>query len=861
MIGETIGHYRIIQQIGTGGMGAVYRAHDERLDRDVALKVVLPGPPNGTSRDQLRKEALILSKLNHPNIAQVFDFDNQDGVDFLVMEYVTGTTLAKRLEQGAIPEETAIAWGIQIASAIEKTAEVGIVHHDLKPSNAMVTPKGTVKVLDFGLARMFRIPDNELTQSLDNSSEAAGTLPYMAPEQLKGERADFRSDIYALGVILYEAVTGKRPFGSRSTVTLIGEILDKSPVPPRQVNPSVSPVLENAIVHCLAKEPGRRYQSASELRAVLESIQGRRTEIRNLSPSENLRPRRLASIAFLVSVILGAGFFAIRGSPERLVKVDAAEPAELAVLPLSMSGASGESDAFSNGLIETLTSRLIRLSRDHALQVVPASEIRESNVKTLQEANRRFGATLGLQVSVERAGDLVRVNYALVDAKKHRQLQGDTITVPASDPFGLEDKVADSVVKALQIELQPDERKAFAEHGTTSPSAYDFYLQGKGYLQDFQKPANIDNAIAEFNHALEQDPNYALASAGLGDAYWEKYKITRDSAWVKRAKSACDRAVTLEDAEAAGHACLGTVYTGTGAYEKAIEQFRVAADLQPTDDLAYKGLAYAYERLNKPEEAEQIFKKAISLRSNYWANYNWLGELYFRQGNFKEAEKMFSEVARLTPDSYIGYGNLGITYLSEGEYTKAVAMLERSVSIQPNAENTSNLAALYFQQRRFADAARLNESAVKLNDQNYEVWGNLGDAYYWSPGERSKAVPAYSTAIKLANEQLKVNPRNANLLGYVAGYYAMISEQELAMDYIRRGLAIAPSNADLLFSAALVYNQFGKKRESLDYLTKAVAAGLSAPLLTDTPNLDNLHTEPRYQELLAQSRDTHEVRK
>ena len=615
------------------------------------------------------------------------------------------------------------------------------------------------------------------------------------------------------------------------------------------------------IVRCLAKDPGQRFRRASELQAVLESIQGGRGESLHPPALGEIRARRIAAVVFLLLAVSFLGFYAVHRQTSGLAKVEAVEPAQLVVLPLSKAGVSSEGDAFANGLAQTLTSRLGKLSSHHGIQVVPASEVRDGNVTTLQEANRRFGATLGLELSVERSGDLVRVNYALVDAKKHLQLRGDTITTLASDPFGLEDKVADSVENALQIELQPDERKQLAKRGTTSPSAYDYYLRGKGYLEDFQKPENINSAIAEFDHALEQDPNFAIAYAGLGNAYWEKYKVSKNADWVKRAKLACERAVTMQEIDAAGHTCLGTVYTGTGEYESAVGQFKLAADLQPTDDVAYKGLAFAYERLNEPTQAEQIFKKAIGLRPNYWANYNWLGELYFRQGDFGSAEAMFLEVTRLTPDSYVGYGNLGIGYLSEGEYTKALPMLERSVSIQPTAENTSNLAALYFQLRQFSDAARLNEKAIKLNDRNYEVWGNLGDAYYWSPGERLKSVSAYSTAIKLGNEQLKVNPRNANLLGYIAAYYAMVGQREQAMDYIHRALVIAPSNSELLFSAALVYKQFGKNDDCLQYLASAISAGMPSSMLKDTPNFDDLHNDERFQELVAKSRPAREVPK
>jgi eukaryotic-like serine/threonine-protein kinase len=323
MIGQTLGHYHVIEEVGAGGMGVVYRAHDTRLDRDVALKLIRAGALcNSTARERFRKEALLLSKLCHPNIAQVYDFDSQDDVDFLIMEYVVGTTLASTIASEPIPEETSINIGIQIASALEHAAEAGIVHRDLKPSNTMITLKGNVKVLDFGLARLFRSDEN-ITESIDTGG-VVGTLPYMSPEQLRGEPADFRSDIYSLGAILYQAGTGQRPFESRNSTTLISDILNKSPVPLRTLNPRLSPGFEDIVLRCLAKEPRQRLQRASELRVGLETLRGSGT----LLPSTMANPRfhspRILAVAALIIVVSWFGILATWRSSKRVPKIDAA---------------------------------------------------------------------------------------------------------------------------------------------------------------------------------------------------------------------------------------------------------------------------------------------------------------------------------------------------------------------------------------------------------------------------------------------------------------------------------------------------------------------------------------------------------
>ena len=849
ILGRTLGHYRVVEHVGAGGMGVVYRAHDERLDRDVALKVLPPGTlADHAARKRFRKEALTLSRLSHTNVAHIYDFDTEDGIDFLVMEFVLGVTLEQKLKEGRFPEQEIVRLGGQIARTLEEVSEFGIVHRDLKPANIILSPKGDSKLLDFGLAKLLCIRETEITQTLGSTKELAGTLRYMTPEQLKGQASDFRSDIYSLGVVLYEVATGKQAFDSVIAAVLIDDIVRRSPIPPRQLNPDISPGLEGIILRCMAKDPAHRYQSASELSAALKPLE---SGSRIVAPNRKAQVVRLLGVVALM-LLLGIGIFLAwtRRTGPPPPTGGAARVNELAILPLGAPNTDGGIVAFGNGLIHTLTARLAQLTGSHSFQVVPASEMRAKGVSTLQEANQEFGANLGLELNIERSGEMLRVNYALIDAKLHRQLQGDTITAAMSDPFAIEDRVADSVVKALRIELQPEEQKAQAEHGTNHPVAYDYYLQGRGYLEDYTKLENVENAIVEFNHALQYDPNYSLAFSGLGEAYWQQYEHTKQVDWVKQAKSACDQAVRLRPNQSAGHLCLGLVNAGTGEYQKSVKQYEIAAQLDPTNDSAYSGLAGAYEQLGEPKNADETYRKAISLRPSYWAGYNRLGALFLRTGRYAEASDMFSQVIALAPDSFVGYSNLGITHLLRGDYADAIPALQHSLEIRPTAEASSNLGTAYFQLRRYSDAARTYEKAVSLDSHNYEVWGNLADAYYWAPGERTKAKAEYQTALDLALKSVAVNPQDPSLLGFIADYYAMLGKREPALTYIKNALRIAPKSAELLSTAALVFNQCGETDEALSSMEKAVAAGYSKTSLRDTPNFDNLRGQPRLRRLL-----------
>src|SRR3989442_6016940 len=339
MIAETLTHYRIVEKIGEGGMGVVYRARDERLDRDVAIKVLPTGTlADDTARKRFRKEALALAKLSHPNIGVIHDFGTQEGGDFLVMEYIAGTTLAERLTAGALPEKEVLAVGAQIVAALEEAHEHGVVHRDLKPGNILVTPKGQAKVLDFGLAKLLR-PESEIstTDELSSTAALAGTMPYMSPERLRGESADARSDIYGAGAVLYEMATGQRPFREELATRLADDILHQPPVPPRAVNARVSPELERIILKCLDKEPENRYQSAKELSVDLRRL---------VSPSSGAASHRFAQhygryaiMAACLAVVLIAGMLVglnMGGARDRLLGRTAPPHIKsLAVLPLA----------------------------------------------------------------------------------------------------------------------------------------------------------------------------------------------------------------------------------------------------------------------------------------------------------------------------------------------------------------------------------------------------------------------------------------------------------------------------------------------------------------------------------------------
>jgi tetratricopeptide (TPR) repeat protein/predicted Ser/Thr protein kinase len=866
VIGKTLGHYQISEKLGEGGMGEVFLARDVSLHRKVALKF-LPSEMQQDESAQKRflREAQSAAALDHPNICTIHEVGHDEGRDFIVMEYVDGQTLKDRLKLGELPFEEAVRIAIEVAEGLAEAHGNGIVHRDLKPSNIMLTRKGHAKIMDFGLAKQLTLPDwietrAETVSAVTREGTTVGTLAYMSPELLCGEALDARSDIFSLGIVFHEMFGGEHPFRAATPIATCGRILHEAPRPLRQLNPRADEKVENLVARMLAKDLAGRPRDAGELLRELRALAQSGSSIlpfpdRMLRYLKDMKVLFISGLALLMLVALALILWPSAPALWRRV-TGRQHPGTipdrqyLAVLPFVAVNGTAETAAYGRGLTETLNARLTRLTERHSLQVVPAGEVQAQEIHTIEQARREFGVNLVLQGSLQQAGGMLRVTYALADARTRRQLRADAITATAADPFAVEDLVVASVLSNLEIEIQPHEKVALAERGTRQPEAYDYYLRGRGYLQDYHKVENIQSAIDVFQRALDRDPKYAPALAGLGMAYWQQYQHTNEGKWVDEAQSACERAVALDAGLSSGHSCLGIVFAGRGGYEQAVQELQRAVLLEPTSDDAYRGLASAYERLGRLTEAERTYRRAIDLRPQYWAGYNWLGGFYGDQGRYADAAAMFTQATRLAPDHWLGYSNLGAIYHLEGRYAEAIPMFERAVALRPTGDAYSNLGTACFLQRKFVESARAYEEAVKLDEKQWLLWGNLADGYRWAPGMQGQAAGAYRKALALGEERLQVNPHDATLLGYMAYYHAMLHERIEAQSCERKALAVAPGDPELLFNLALAHNQLGETGRALDWLTKALAAGYSHSTVRDTPLLDNLRTTPGFLRLL-----------
>jgi serine/threonine-protein kinase len=865
---DRLGDFEVLREIGRGGMGVVYEARQVSLDRPVALKVL--SPEMQASLVQLKRferEAKALAALNHPNIVTIHSVEEVEGTRFITMELVDGSAVAERIPEAGLSTDRVLELAIPLADALSSAHERGITHRDLKPTNIMVNDEGRVKILDFGLAKLREattLEDDSLTPTrsleLTRGGAMVGTLPYMSPEQVQGGPLDHRSDLFSLGSVLYEMATGRRAFGGTTPEAVVSAIVCDGPPAVTELNPSAHVDLDRIVAHCLRKNPEHRYQTAKGLRNELEelrlNLRSAELPARPAGKIDETRPRwsplRLPAILLVVLLV---GFLAAPWVTDTFRRWfgPSAVPVEeryLAVLPFASLGDEDDTAPLSAGLTEILTAKLTQLAGTHGFQVASSSLTRGTSPPDVNEIGRKLGVNLAVVGSLQRHADDVRVTINLVDVRDGRQIGAEVVTAGVGDPFALQDRIVETAVRLLELELQPTEEQALLAHGTSVAEAYELYLEGRGYLRDYDDPENVDKAIAAFGQAVDKDTEYARAHAGLGSAYWNKYEHTLEPEWVERASTACGRSVELDERQADGHVCLGTLLSGTGEYAKAAVELGRAASLDPTNDEAFRGLGFAYERLGEIDSAEKTYLQAVSLRPHYWATHNWLGAFYAGRGRFDDAIESFEKVVELVPRSYRGYQNLGGVQLLLGRFKEATPILERSVELKPSAHGYSNLATAYFGQRQFDESVRFNLQAIELGLRDFSVWGNLGEAYYWSSNQREKSREAYERAVELAREQLEINADDDIALGELAKYYAMLGREEQARETIARALELVPDDPDTQFTAAIVHAKLGETEQALNWLEKSKQSGMTSGWIAANPVFDILAQTQHFQELI-----------
>jgi serine/threonine protein kinase/tetratricopeptide (TPR) repeat protein len=869
-VDEQVGDYKILGTAGIGGMGIVYKALDLKLNRTVALKF-LPNDLNVASKEKERflQEARTASALDHTNIGVIHGLEEtSDGHTFIVMAYYEGLTLAERIRRGPMAPKEAVSIMMQIAHGLAEAHEHSIIHRDIKPSNVIITRQNVAKIVDFGLARVGGGAATTL------SAGPVGTLAYMSPEQVRNEPLDRRTDIWSLGVVFEEMLTGNQPFQRENVSAVLLAILEQ---PPPVDN--LDPMLAAIVCRALAKDRTHRYMDCRELLADLEAckpvfdahpsgapprdLRGSSRDLRKalehasstrVAVSRTDRARRwavevvaaillLSAISLLIpSVRQRAGSFLSRSSP--------AEEKHIAVLPFDNIGNNPENDALSEGLQDSLTSKLSNLEggqEPQSLWVVPASEVRRRKVTDPESALHEFGATLVVKGSVLRDNSGVHLTVNLIRTKDVRQEGSLSLDDPSGDFAALQDQAVSGLARLMHVEVPAT--ALHAAEGPAAPASYESYLKALGYMQRYDKLGNLDQAVSTLTTALNADPQFALGYAARGEAYRLKYELDKNPKWTEMALADATKATSLNGSLPSAYVTLGELHNAGGKNDLALEEFQRALQLDPRNADALKGLAHTYETAGRAVDAEAAYKKAIALSPDYWDAYDRLGNFYDAQGKYDEAVAQFQHAIQLTPDNAQLYSNLAAAYLDSGNSKKfplAEAALKKSIELGPSYPAYANLGFLYETEKRYTESAAACEKALQLNDHDFLIWANLAAAYD-GLNDSAKAAAARDKELPLLEHAVEANPREASAQARLALLYAQEKLRDKALARVQTALALAPDNSDVLENVAAAYEVLGDRQRAIEYLEKGVQNGSSLAALKDDPVVGRVISDPNFR--------------
>jgi serine/threonine protein kinase/cytochrome c-type biogenesis protein CcmH/NrfG len=670
--GTKFGPYEIESPLGAGGMGEVYLARDSRLGRTVAIKILpehLCGTPE--AQDRFDREARAISSVSHPNICHLYDVGAQDGTSYLVMEYLQGETVADRLSHGPLPPEPLVKMALEITEGLDKAHRGGLVHRDLKPANLFITQDEHVKILDFGLAKSLSALSAE---SIDGTTAAnftspgltVGTIAYMSPEQARGEAVDARSDLFSLGMVLYEMGTARKAFGGSSPAVILEAILNRDPEPLTEVNPRMPATLENILQKLLEKDADLRYQTAAELRADLKRLS------RDLGSGR--RPAAESSAS-------GA-------SPQ----ANAVKQKSVAVLYFENQSGSKEDEYFRDGITEDIVTEISKIG---PLDIFPRSEMMAFRDKavTAQQVAQQVGAQYVLEGSIRRAGNRVRITAQLVEASTRHSVWAERYDRQMEDVFTIQEEIARSIAQALRITLTPQEEKIIARRPTENPLAYDFYLRGKNYTRRYY----TDYALQMFEQSIQLDPKFALAHAGIAQVCGLTYELReRNPQLIERGMAACDKAVALAPDQPEVLVARARLFYAQKKYEDAIVLVMQAIERKPDCDGAWSILGRAYFAAGRFKEAAAVVDKAVEGNGDDYNVYSPFTNSLERLGRKKEAEQLQSRMAVVLrqqlerePEDVRARVLLAVHLAAQHDgQDEAVRHLQTAVALRPKDTNT-----------------------------------------------------------------------------------------------------------------------------------------------------------------------------
>jgi serine/threonine protein kinase/tetratricopeptide (TPR) repeat protein len=881
--GTRLGPYEILSSIGAGGMGEVYRARDTRLGRDVAVKV-LPAEfaPDPERLRRFGQEAKATAALDHPNILAVFDIGTHDGTPYIVEQLLEGGSLRELLRGGPIPSAKAVKFGVQIAQGLAAAHEKGIVHRDLKPENLWVSKDGRVKILDFGLARLRpqKLPEQEPkteAPTLDSPTwvgTVLGTPGYMSPEQVRGQAADERTDIFAFGCVLYEMLAGRKAFTGDTATDVAAAILKEDPPDLSKLAPKVPPVLAQLVGRCLEKHPEARFSSAHDLALALEAVSGFETAALVRGKSEDVqRPHwqlwalGAAAAVVLIAIVGGVVFERRPANP----KTAPATTQKIVVLPFENLGAP-EDAYFASGMTEEITSRLANV---RGLAVI--SRTTAMHYEHSQESVKQIGAELGVAYVLEGSvrwehgqggASRVRITPQLIRAADDTHVWADSYDRDLADVFSIQSDVAESTVRAMGVALLPQVRATLQEASTNDIQAYDLYLRGLEFRSRGSDKSYEEPALNMFQTAVEHDSRFALAFVELAKSrltmYWQYYD--RSPQQLTLAKEAAERALELRPDLAEPHDALGYYYyMGMRDYPRALQEFGVALKIKPGDSSAICGTAYVLRRQGRWGDSVDWLDRALEVdpqNASIWAD---LAETCTLGRRYADSDLASTNAIALGPQWGGIYGSRALNQLRwKGDVREAQAILDQAARVSGLTDDSGELALATWRvamaRRDYQGWLRLTERAPRTIDYQglYLPSALMRAQVLMLAGQGDAAHRSFDDARLELEQKVKRDPDDDRYRSSLAIAYAGLGRRDEAIREAKLGHALMPASRDALMARhrvetlALVYTMVGQNKEAIETLNDLLSrSGSSTPhTLRLDPRYDPLRADPRFQGLL-----------
>lgn len=796
--------FRIVREVAEGGMGVVYEAVDGRLERRIAIKCAKAG-----FHERLPPEVRNASDISHPNVCKIFEIHtaatSRGEIEFFTMEFLDGETLADRLRRGPLPQSEARLIAQQLCDGLAEAHRKHVIHGDLKSNNIILSPgpDGAVRavITDFGLARR---PD--AAQRTAQSGELGGTPDYMAPELWKGEKASVRSDIYALGVILFELASGRRPYGPQMGVQ---ERLNSKP-------PSVHRKWDRILLRCLHPDPARRFASVDQVSKAL-------------APALTHRWVLAAVVAVLFAILSGFLTYRRATAPKESVR--------LAVLPFEADGSTSQ---LTDDLLRNTAIQMARLKGNARTKftLIPLANVERKHAGTIDQARTLLAATHVLHGTLGKEAGKIALHAYLTDARSGVNA-ADWTAVYAPEQLRYAPVALGGFITGT-LKLPP-----LAPASKVNRAATKDYWNGLWFMR---QNSTLGTALPLLERAVMADPDSPFAHAGLAEAQWFEYFLTKDQAWLDRTRESLREAEDFDPDIAPAHRVEGYLDYAAGQYERAAGEFERAVELEPGNGTAYIWLAKAHEDNGELDQAQTAFQKAVQVEPNYFRTYQNLGAFYYKRSNYGEAIKYLRKAVQLAPDEPDPHFALGAGYANSGEFDKAEIEMRSAIRLHETTSALHALGIVLMDQGRNREAISYISRALSLDPRVYLWWMNLGTAYRLA-NSTAQSESAYRRGLELSEAELRKNPRNGNVKSHVAFLCARLGDKQRADSEIAQALQLSPDDADVHWMAAATYEALGRREDTLAVLSAAPPEVIAD--VSRWPDMADLHQDSRFLQLLA----------